>query len=49
MVVISERKLIWKGYEGDFWGVRNIQNLNMDSDYMGVNVGKIYETIHFTA
>lgn len=21
----------------------------MDSDYMGVNIGKIYEIIHFTA
>ena len=49
MVVTSERKFIWKGHEGDFWGVRNTQNHNMDSDYMGVNIGKIYEIIHFTA
>lgn len=40
LVVMSDRKLIGKGYERDSWGVGNVQNLNLDGDYIGVNIGK---------
>lgn len=38
--VTFERRLIGKGHEGDFWGVENIQNLNLNGDYMGAYIGK---------
>lgn len=38
--VTFERRLIGKAHEGDFWGVGNVQNLNLNGDHMGAYISK---------